>query len=576
VSSVDVVQGDCLEVLRALDDESVDAVVCDPPYGLEFMGKEWDKLDDWRDGGAFSKPGIGERPTPWPSFGGETANPSCRGCGGRKRGKKKCSCTEPDWHVAGADFDPSAKARQRNQGMQDWHHAWALEAFRVLKPGGYLIAASGSRTYHRLACAVEDAGFEVRDMLEWAYGSGFPKSLDVSKAIDKAAGAERTVVTGTRHRNVKPFDDANGWNANGTTGDHAYTAPATPEAAQWEGWGTALKPAHEPFVLARKPLAGTVAQNVQAHGTGALNIDGCRVATAKGDEVALHGRAATENGWDARWANAQEPGQTAGQALGRWPPNFLLSHDPRCECVGTTVVRGDNRDADALGGARPGGFGDVGADKGDGKPNGTVYGDEEVPVYRCVEGCPVAAMDAQSGMLKSGVMTGMQRGWGKHGIYGASGDTPATCYADSGGASRFFPILNWDPEYDVPFLYCAKAPQKEREAGCESLPERLSSSMSGRRNADNMEEAKVDNDVTARFTSNRRNHHPTVKPVNLMRWLLRLVVPPGGFFVDPFAGSGTTGVAALLEGFDGLLIEKEAAYVPIIEARLAHARAMAK
>src|SRR6185437_9812390 len=162
--------------MASMEAESVDAVVCDPPYGLEFMGKEWDRLD-WRDGGGFSKSGLGDRPTEWTSFGGETANPSCRTCGGRLRGAKKCSCAEPDWHVAGEDFDPNGRAKVRNQRQQEWHYAWAVEAFRILKPGGHLLAFGGTRTYHRLACAVEDAGFEIRDSITWMYGSGFPKSL---------------------------------------------------------------------------------------------------------------------------------------------------------------------------------------------------------------------------------------------------------------------------------------------------------------------------------------------------------------------------------------------------------------
>lgn len=210
--SADLRHGDCREVMATLADNSIDAMVTDPPYGLEFMGKEWDKL-------ATPKPGN---------------------IGGFADGNK-----------------PSFERVKRHlPAMQAWHESWAREAYRVLRPGGHLLAFGGSRTYHRLACAIEDAGFEIRDQLQWLYGSGFPKSLDVSKAMDKAAGAERAEVVGAGHRNVKPFDDANGWNANGTTGDYEYTAPATDLARQWDGWGTALKPAHEPIVLARKPLSG--------------------------------------------------------------------------------------------------------------------------------------------------------------------------------------------------------------------------------------------------------------------------------------------------------------------------------
>lgn len=394
--------------------------------------------------------------------------------------------------------------------------------------------------------------------------SGFPKSLDVQKALDKAAGAERPVIEQCR---------------------------------VWEGWGTALKPAHEPFLLARKPLTGTVAQNVQKHGVGALNINGCRVATAEGDEVSLHGRAATENGWDARWSNAQEPGQTAGQVHGRWPPNLLLSHvapevidgfrcpdcgnetwtypdgtaagvdkifpegtcygclraivEPAtlyvggCKKTGTKQVHGNGHHpaSSPAGSQTCGPSGHVGQEGLEERHAGT----ETVEAWECVEGCPVAKMDAQSGSAGAGgPASGATFGkWGTQGILGtAKGENmgPAKFYADSGGASRFFPILNFDPKFDAPFYYCAKAARKEREAGLSA-------------------------------DGTRGNTHPTVKPVNLMRWLLRLVTPPGGTFLDPFGGSGTTGVAGILEGFNGVLIEREAEYLPIIEKRLAHARA---
>src|SRR5690606_14764012 len=206
--SVDIRQGDCLEVMADMADNSIDAIVTDPPYGLGFMGKEWDALP----------PG----------------------------------------------------------------EEWARECLRVLKPGGHLLAFGGSRTWHRLAVAVEDAGFEIRDSIAWLYGSGFPKSLDVSKAIDKAAGAEREVVgfdpsryrDNSRHNETKHDTEAHPVDY---VKKATITAPATPDAERWQGWGTALKPAFEPVVVARKPLAGTVAADVLAHGTGALDIDGCRV-----------------------------------------------------------------------------------------------------------------------------------------------------------------------------------------------------------------------------------------------------------------------------------------------------------
>lgn len=309
------------------------------------------------------------------------------------------------------------------------------QCLRVLKPGGHLLAFGGSRTWHRLAVAIEDAGFELRDSIAWLYGSGFPKSLNVSKAIDKAAGAER-------------------------------------EVRQWQGWGTALKPAFEPIVVARKPLVGTVAANVLEHGTGALNIDGCRVAIAPGDDIyAKHPH--TVGGFGH--AGAQVYGDSIGSHYtpkdGRWPTNVALDETQ------------------------------------------------------------AADLDKQSGNLPGGVtvrrnMHGQEQN--ANGIYGsrkryASEDFT---YGDSGGASRFFPV----------FKYQAKAPTKERPSYV------------------NEDGAKV--------------AHSTVKPLTLMRWLARLVCPPGGVILDPFAGSGTTVEACLLEGFDCIAIENEADYIPLIEHRI--------
>jgi len=243
--------GDCLDVLRDLPDASIDAVVTDPPYGLGFMGKAWDA--------DFIDSTISRRRA-------YTGDPSPRA--GENGGYRSAA-------AEAGRYDLSLTG---NRAFGAWCEQWATECLRVLKPGGHLLAFGGTRTWHRLACAIEDAGFEVRDSIAWLYGSGFPKSLDVSKAIDKAAGAEREVVSETWR------GDRAGTSA-GIMGEAVpridrVTAPATPEAATWQGWGTALKPAFEPVVVARKPLAGTVAANVLAHGTGALNIDGCRIAAA--------------------------------------------------------------------------------------------------------------------------------------------------------------------------------------------------------------------------------------------------------------------------------------------------------
>jgi len=335
----ELILADCVEAMRGLEPCSVDAVVCDGPYGLEFMGKEWDRLDAglpqesvWKGrrgkggsvvGGDKSKPGgrhgIG--------YGGKHHGfKRCRTCGKRQFSGSPCTCAEPDWEIEYAQRAPTSVVR-----MQRWHEQWCREAYRVLKPGGHCLAFGGTRTYHRLACAMEDAGFEIRDSLHWVYGSGFPKSRDVSKAIDQEAGAEREVVGQNPYNARRPNAPVSdrcaqaGWPSDITT-------PATPAAQQWEGWGTALKPAHEPIVVARKPLDGTVAQCVQKWGTGGVNVDGCRVGTdtSRGDR--FHGKAPGGGGSPIDFGGRPDVWSVKP---GRWPPNLLLGHQPDCgeECV---------------------------------------------------------------------------------------------------------------------------------------------------------------------------------------------------------------------------------------------------
>jgi DNA modification methylase len=309
------------------------------------------------------------------------------------------------------------------------------EVLRVLKPGGHLLAFAGTRTQHRMAVNIEDAGFEIRDMIAWLYGSGFPKSLDVSKAIDKAAGAEREVV-GVTHRTRGICGEMAaavrcsvcGKTRNGTSCKcDPDNGPATPEAQQWDGWGTALKPALEPITVARKPLQITVAANVLEHGTGAINIDGCRV----------------------------------GDNSGRWPANLI--HD----------------------------------------------GSDEV-----TELFPQNVRGAIPGTQKIGDKTTTNRD--NNVSYATCGYQKISGYKEEvGSAARFF--------------YCAKASKADREDG---------------------------------------NSHPTVKPTDLMRYLCRLVTPPGGIVLDPFMGSGSTGKAAVLEGFRFIGIEREAEYIEIARGRI--------
>ena len=408
--------GDCLEVLRGMPDNSVDAVVTDPPYGLSFMGKKWD----------YDVPSV---------------------------------------------------------------EVWE-ECLRVLKPGGHLLAFAGTRTQHRMAVRIEDAGFEIRDMIAWVYGSGFPKSLDVSKAIDKAAGVEREVVGSKIGQPGYSMADNCRTNAvyadlHDPAAECSITAPATPEAHQWQGWGTALKPALEPITMARKPLLGTVAANVLEHGTGAINVDGCRVGAKGGTRKASPEKRESVSAY----GNGLNGGGCEEIGAGRWPANLI--HDGSEEVVGLF---------------------------------------------------PQAA-------ARNGGNTGTDSG----GVYsGTWGQTTTQQFRDTGSASRFF--------------YCAKASKADRDEGLDHMAKDVvrvtNTGHTGNPSATNGE----------RTFNPRANHHPTVKPTALMRYLCRLVTPPGGTVLDPFTGSGSTGKAAKLEGFSFIGIEREAEYVAIAQARINSAK----
>lgn len=362
----EVIHGDCRDVMAAMEADSVDAIVSDPPYGLSFMGKGWDHA------------------------------------------------------VPGVEF-------------------WA-EALRVAKPGAHLVAFGGTRTYHRLTCAIEDAGWEIRDCLSWLYGSGFPKSH------------------------------------NGPWG------------------GTALKPAWEPIVLARKPLIGTVAANVAEHGTGGLNIDGCRIGTDAGWSYP-NGRGG--QGWHGRESLPTDLTVPKKAEAGRWPANVALDEE--------AAAMLDEQSGDKCGGGR---FTTGGAGYDDAGRGNTFGG----------------------------------------GFRGAS--TRGMPSLDTGGASRFF--------------YCAKASRAERERGLEGAPT-LEVSRYGEQGQGPSPQQ------TPREPKAAANHHPTVKPVALMRWLCRLVTPPGGLVLDPFTGSGTTGCAAVAEGFRFVGAELNPEYAEIARRRIAAA-----
>jgi site-specific DNA-methyltransferase (adenine-specific) len=458
--------GDAPEVLRELPEASLDALVTDPPAGISFMGKEWD------------------------------------------------------------DF-------RRCERFVAWMTARATECLRVLKPGAHGLVWAIPRTSHLTATALEDAGFEVRDVITHHFGSGFPKSLDVSKAIDKAAGAERELLEeGPRVRGIRPGADQVRSGTWEKLADRTHTqsvaTPVTNAARRWGGWGTALKPASEHWILVRRPLAEpSVAANVLVHGTGGLNIDGCRAASGLGGDRDGEPSARRRYGQGPR-TFSMTPGPRNGDGRGRWPANLVLSHAEGCRRAGTSWVptgtavrRGGVVGGHVYSGGRWG--------HQPGTPDLTYAGSdglEAVEAWHCVNGCPVAELDRQSGVARngSGIASARSGGIGG-GLFGdGEADHIGGGFGDVGGASRFF--------------YVAKAGAGERSHG---LP------------------------------PGWLNRHPTVKPVELMRWLVRLVTPAGGVVLDPFAGSGTTLVAAKLEGFRSIGIEREAETVEVCRQRLAWA-----
>lgn len=652
----EVLHGDCLEQLRLLPDDSVDSVVTDPPAGIAFMGKKWDRFDA-----------------------------------------------------------PGGKPRD---GFVSFMTEVFTEVFRVLKPGGHGLVWAIPRTSHWTALALEDAGFEIRDRIAHAFGSGFPKSHNVSKALDKkeyarrekalkvallakgyakvawakagvvteqvAVDVDNQVVMVPLHDDgkfgrpewlqeatpkvVKPGKGASGSPAveqltvkpshvgyntpefSAKMGE--VTEPATDDAKTWDGWGTALKPAVEDWWLIRKPLTEkSVVAQIKKTGTGAINIDATRVSVGERPlrepgEHTVQAQAMSGTGSQHSTQGSKAVGTTT---QGRWPANLVLSHSAGCRPVGTRDVPGPthNRYED---GPKP--FGGADGNSYTSTPTGT----ETVPTFECEPGCPVAEMDAQSGITKddgggprklrrtqeqtsyrgyagvpdAGVDYGDGGGASRYfkqfecepgcpiaALDEQSGNRPAaltgradptvahehpstvdtkswfigqasaaqsSVYADDGGASRYF--QQFEPEYDAPFIYNGKITTAERNRDLEDLPARAQHAME---------------DQTSSTQSNRKctlcgcvkfgqphcecpepqweetvgskvkNFHPTVKPIALMRYFVRLVTPPKGLVLDPFAGSGSTLVAAAEEGFDALGIEREADYMPINRMRLAKA-----
>jgi DNA modification methylase len=488
--------GDLLDVLPTLEPDTFDAVITDPPYGIGFMGHEWDQS------GSFAATGRGPTATP-----GHYRERDARFVGDHTKTTARATSME-----AGR-YDLSLTS---NRKYQDWCRAWGEQLLRVTKPGGHALVFGSTRTYHRLAAGLEDAGWEIRDCLCWAYASGFPKSLDVGKAIDRHLGATREVV-GQRHVTNANQGKGGGGLGHGdlvggtvVAGDIDVTAPATPEALKWDGWGTALKPAWEPIVVARKPFKGSIARNVLERGTGALNIDAARIpyeseadlANTVADGSAWARRSPeTRGAWPGAAAiNVGETRDLAGDDKGRWPANLALT-DALFDGGVPEIVGG--------GMAAPG-------------------ASWEDRIKEPGHGPAILAGQTQRGRIP----------------------LEAVSY------SRFFLIPKASRSDREPVLRGQLRPVERRTMGHGLTG--VSGDRTGNGTAAPLEMGKAE----------RENLHPTVKPLELMRHLVRLVSPPGAVILDPFLGSGTTALAAELEGFAWIGVEREAEYVAIAEARL--------
>lgn len=648
IERVQVIHADCREAVKALPDCSIDAVCTDPPYALVSIVKR------------FGKPG--------------SAAAKSEGATGVYQ-RASSGFMGQQWDTGEVAFDPEF---------------WA-EVLRVLKPGGYVVAFGGTRTYHRLACAIEDAGFEIRDMIAWVYGSGFPKSMDVSKAIDKRGGAsvawfgpwfrkwreengvtqkqvaalfpsksgrltgcvanwelglnmptpeqfnlirdtfglpfasveeaEREVV-GKKDGNLLAVAPGQDNDRSATTLD--ITAPATEAARQWQGWGTALKPALEPITVARKPLTGTVAENVLAHGTGALNIDACRIDTngeanpsierRKGSINHLSDRPARDTEAEGRMASRQSPeafrAERPGEALGRWPANVI--HDGSEEVLEAFAAYGEGKGAAAPVTKRNADKfrGTYGAFKGNADEAGSTFRGDTGTAARFFQSCPWTELDEwkrdpassaaevsnlQSEAAVSALSHAVARSMPGSALLRTSYRAPSISVTGS-EFEIFCEIVTETIRSFARRCSRGSPPQSitvsDSHASCVAtlgqtdtitITASLSKSngsadpvtFSITRQSGELGERGSASALRFHYSSKADaddrwgSRHPTIKPLALIRWLCRLITPPGGVVLDPFAGSGTTAVACLAEGFRNISIEREDAYVKDIRERVA-------
>jgi len=556
-----ILKGDCIGVMKAIKPNSVDAIVCDPPYGLEFMGKEWDKLGTGRKNNPFDPKGKkfqkgGTIPLPLTPSHERKKIPKCKICGKWKYNahkKSQCFCKSPDFEIDTWTF-PSK--------MQLWHTQWLTEAYRVLKPGGSMLVMGGTRTSHRLACAIEDSGFIIKDTLMWLYGSGFPKAQDLGKMIDKRAGEKREKIADSPYKKIRGIASRRGelyGKGLDGSGNIDITAPTTDLAKHWNGFKVGgIKPAYEPIIWAVKPPKGSYVDNLLKWGVGAVNVDECRIGISNND-FKLNTKKASKEFIGVKPFGGD--GDKKGSALlpntkGRFPANIILSHHPECVQMGMKRV------------SRGGGIPQTTIMK----PGNVAYGKfkerkisyyggkdglETVESWDCHPDCAVRLLDEQSGNLSQ--VGGAKKTTHDKGIFGIG--QPGQVYFDgNAGASRFF--------------YCAKASRAERNAGLDEMEEKHNPEHRfGRYRCKKCGKLQLDynsceckNPDFERIEINK-NNHPTVKPIKLFEYLIKLVTREGQIVLDPFIGSGTTAIAAHNTGRKCVGIEKEDEYLEIAKRR---------
>lgn len=439
-----IIKSDSLEWLKKQDDATIDHIITDPPYLIDFMGKGWDAEDN----------------------------------------------------VAGS--------------VDYWK-----EALRVCKAGSYALVFGHSRTHHRVMAAMEDAGWEIRDCIMWLYGQGFPKSHNIALGIDKKFGGKNR---GRAIPTASSFQACDKEQKNKLTANKVEEYVATTDVAKdWQGWGSGLKPAYEPIIMARKPFKGSLVDNVLKNGLGAINIDDCRITYEEGFVPPKNANVDNPSAWTDEDHNGKKPyilnsklkQRQVFTPEGRFPANVILSHNPECKLVGTKEETTSNHNAPK--GTFAGGEEDRGSEK--------VYREQKntIEVYECVDDCPAKLLDDQ---MKE--------------------------------ASRFF--------------YCAKVSKKERNAGCESLEDK---EWKHHKVGGSVAEDGIHNkNGTGTVRGFSKNNHPTVKPIKLMEYLIKLVSKEGQTILDPFAGSGSTGIACKNLNREFILVEREDDYINIIKGRL--------